>query len=356
MDAFALRTCPKHDAPLLAKADPPDCMCRDIMMHQRNLLAATEQLLRYRMTMDTRLVYFAHPLGDDVAGNLALASEWLAWLMRHEPTVCFVAPWFAYAQAWLADHPHTHGKHMTDAGAFRDRAMRDNIEQARRCRGGIVLCGHSVTNGMQQELDEVLAAWSMVEGVGLIASDLVGIASQPPSDDATKMITSGTGVLAFGRRRYARSHPPPNVLENGWAAAIVAAKTRNHELCVQALGLIIDHAGFETFVNEAPKRLGDARFWVMSHVAVMEGDSNALEYRIGLPSNVPDGSVDCAVCGMIGVDTRQIQAPGHCATGKVFPHSAPCGGWCMSMVVPAEWDGDVHGKTCKCTRTASSPS
>jgi hypothetical protein len=135
-------------------------------------------------------VYFAHPVGDDVLGNLENGAVWLEWLMLREPDVCFVAPWFAYAHAFLAG-----------IGRLpRARIMRDNVELARTCDGGIVLCGQTVSDGMR---DEMRAAPGPV-------ADLVGIGRLPPDDVSLARVLAdagATGVLGWGLRRGASLYP-----------------------------------------------------------------------------------------------------------------------------------------------------
>ncbi len=96
--------------------------------------------------MSRPLVYFAHPLGGDVDGNIKRALSWLSWLMRCEPDVAFVAPWLACVIAGADD---------SDPNA-RERGLLDAAASVSRC-DGIVLCGDRISDGMKRELG--VAQW-----------------------------------------------------------------------------------------------------------------------------------------------------------------------------------------------------
>jgi hypothetical protein len=96
------------------------------------------------------VVYFAHRVGAadraGVADNLAAARRWFALLLELWPDVALVASWLPYLDA-LDDCNPSH----------RERGTRDQRAIVRRC-DGIVLCGPTVSRGMVEELEIVLAA------------------------------------------------------------------------------------------------------------------------------------------------------------------------------------------------------
>lgn len=101
------------------------------------------------------MIYVAHHLAGDVAGNCDRAEWFLAQLMAANPDETFILPWVSYVRAGLKLFESPDGEK-----AFRDRCLRDDIEIARNCNG-IVLCGPVVSPGMQLELDAcTLVAYS----------------------------------------------------------------------------------------------------------------------------------------------------------------------------------------------------
>ncbi len=102
------------------------------------------------------VVYFAHPLGGDIAANTKDALTWLAFLMKVEPEVCFIAPWIACVIAGADDN---------DPRA-RERGLLDAEAVIPRCHG-IVLCGSRISSGMAREV-------AVARQVGLRIYSLVG--------------------------------------------------------------------------------------------------------------------------------------------------------------------------------------
>jgi hypothetical protein len=143
----------------------------------------------------TELVYFAHPLGGDIDGNVARARRWIAWLVAQESSITFLAPWLPYVDVFRELHPgaNDHGHPL------RDRFMRDNLAIASVC-DGIVLCGGRVSSGMQQELD-------VVTDQGGWVADLTSLGAEPPSrswQSTTRDRYGDTiaGALELGRYHY----------------------------------------------------------------------------------------------------------------------------------------------------------
>lgn len=95
--------------------------------------------------MRRELVYVAHPLSGDIAGNAARVRRWLRWLIDREPDVAFTCAWLPYVDV-LDDAVPEH----------RARGLRDCLVTAERVNG-IVLCGGVISSGMRQELQVVLA-------------------------------------------------------------------------------------------------------------------------------------------------------------------------------------------------------
>ncbi|MGE0547584.1 MAG: hypothetical protein AB7O24_04420 [Kofleriaceae bacterium] len=117
--------------------------------------------------MNRPIVYFAHPLGGDVDGNVKRAYQWLRWLMRSEPEVAFVAPWLACVAAGADDNnPDARERGLLDAGAV-----------IKRC-DGIVLCGDRISSGMHRELATAIQH-------GVYVTNLTGL---PQPDAATEAV------------------------------------------------------------------------------------------------------------------------------------------------------------------------
>jgi hypothetical protein len=84
--------------------------------------------------------YLAHPLGGDVAGNLARAQRWLVWLRRRFPADTFIAPWIAAVLSGEDDaDPAQREAGLVDADAVIPLLA------------GVVLCGGRVSSGMGRE-------------------------------------------------------------------------------------------------------------------------------------------------------------------------------------------------------------
>lgn len=127
---------------------------------------------------DRRVLYMAHPVGGDVAGNVRRALGWLAWLMACEPDVAFIAPWLACIAAGADDsNPRA-----------RERGMLDNLATVVRC-DGIVLVGGRISIGMQRELNVAVQRELDIDDL----TDL-GVTA-PPKPIAS--VLSRAGVLAL---------------------------------------------------------------------------------------------------------------------------------------------------------------
>lgn len=101
------------------------------------------------------LLYFAHPVSGGAAGtpaeieaavqaNLARARRWVNFLLHAMPDAAFELSWLSYIEA------------LSEGQAYRDRGLRDDEINARRC-DGIILCGGAMTRGMAREYDSVRA-------------------------------------------------------------------------------------------------------------------------------------------------------------------------------------------------------
>lgn len=111
----------------------------------------------------TRLFFMAHPVGGDVAGNLARAKRWLVYLFLHYHEIVVVAPWITDLEILP----------LGDAVAEeRERGIQRNLVTLGRC-DGIILCGGRVSAGMEREL---VAARILA----LDIIDLVYLGPEPP--------------------------------------------------------------------------------------------------------------------------------------------------------------------------------
>ena len=52
-----------------------------------------------------RVIYFAHPVSGDVAGNLKKARAWIRFLEATNPDVAIVANWITECEIWDDDVP-----------------------------------------------------------------------------------------------------------------------------------------------------------------------------------------------------------------------------------------------------------
>ena len=125
-----------------------------------------------------RCLYLAHPVAGDVPGNVAKAKRWLGFLMIQLPGVAINCPWLP----------------MIDAGNEEiDRALRDDLEMARRC-DGILLTGGRVSSGMIEERDACSEEGGEV-------FDLSFLGSEPPTSPRefdADTITSTTSPVTLG--------------------------------------------------------------------------------------------------------------------------------------------------------------
>lgn len=121
------------------------------------------------------IIYLAHPVSGDVAGNLARAQAWLNYLMLQEPTVAFETSWMSSVQVFL----NRVGPGVDDKGtAFRERCMRDNLETLKHCDGLVLVGTNDLTAGMEIE------AHAMILNGGWVA-DLRNLGPFPPPFFAT---------------------------------------------------------------------------------------------------------------------------------------------------------------------------
>lgn len=144
------------------------------------------------------MIYVAHPLAGDIAGNCDRAERWLAALMRDNPDETFCLPWVSYVRAGL----HLFGSTNPDGNKeFRDRCLRDDLRIAAEC-DGIVLCGPRVSPGMALELEAAIGWRGPAEETSSWPSYVwrfVGV--EPPTDGGSLVLRPSAG---HGHLRWAR--------------------------------------------------------------------------------------------------------------------------------------------------------
>lgn len=113
--------------------------------------------------MSRVVAYVAHPVGGDVAGNLARAKRWLRWLIRNHRDVSFVVPWLPYCEVLDDADPEQRARGMADGEAV-----------LRRC-DVIVLVGGHLSTGMEAEL-------LLAQRVGLRCINHLPLGEEPPSE------------------------------------------------------------------------------------------------------------------------------------------------------------------------------
>lgn len=86
-----------------------------------------------------RLVYIAHPVRGDVAGNLAKGRQWVRW--AYEKGVAPAAPWITGCEV-LDDANEVH----------RELGLQCDETTVARC-DEIWLCGARISQGMHRELE-----------------------------------------------------------------------------------------------------------------------------------------------------------------------------------------------------------
>lgn len=111
--------------------------------------------------MRRTVAYVAHPVGGDVAGNLARAKRWLRWLIRNHRDVAFVLSWLPYCEVLDDSDP-----------AQRARGMEDGEAVMRRC-DVIVLVGGRLSTGMEAEL-------LLAQRIGLRCINHLHLGDEPP--------------------------------------------------------------------------------------------------------------------------------------------------------------------------------
>lgn len=110
----------------------------------------------------TRPIFFvAHPVGGDVAGNLARTFRWLRWLTETHPYRIYTVPWVAEVMTFDDANPSERA-----ASIERNRAI------IGRC-DGIVLVGGRISTGMSIEL-------AAAQAHQLDVLDLTYLGEEPP--------------------------------------------------------------------------------------------------------------------------------------------------------------------------------
>lgn len=109
-----------------------------------------------------QVVYVAHPVSGNVAGNIASAEALYAWLVEMHPDVAFVMSWLVDVLTGDDLDPER-----------RERGLRDCEAIAARC-DGIVLVGPRLSTGMMRELAACRDAGGWV-------SNLTALGATPPT-------------------------------------------------------------------------------------------------------------------------------------------------------------------------------
>jgi hypothetical protein len=135
--------------------------------------------------------YMCHPVGGDVAANLARAGRWLKWLRDRCPQTVVIAPWMT---------PLLTGADDDGDPEARERGLRDCCAVVERC-DGVILCGGRVSTGMQREVDVCCE-----HGQGYVA-DLTGLGDEPPEDyddqyPTDESMTAATCPLEVGMYQW----------------------------------------------------------------------------------------------------------------------------------------------------------
>lgn len=154
--------------------------------------------------VDEGLVYFAHPIGRDLPGNIARARRWIVWLWEHNPDATIIAPWLVGVEEFARRYPDI----VDDTGhPERDRQMRHAKNVAARC-SGIVLCGGEISTGMHDELEALatrMITFERGDNGELLApmqpwvSDLTELGREPPGTWSQLL----GRPLAYGRIAWA---------------------------------------------------------------------------------------------------------------------------------------------------------
>lgn len=115
------------------------------------------------------VLYLAHPLAGDVAGNLARAMRWLAWARRAYPGVTIIAPWIAAIAAGEDDSDPA----QREAGLVDAEAVIPRLD-------GVLLVGGTISPGMERERAAAIAH-------GRAVIDFTRLGAEPPLSAATAL-------------------------------------------------------------------------------------------------------------------------------------------------------------------------
>lgn len=109
-----------------------------------------------------RIVYLAHPVSGDVAGNLARAKRWYKWIATNFD-VAIIADWIVTCEV-LDD--------SREADRALGMAMNDTLI-SHLCCDEVWLVGGRVSAGMSSE-------WALADDLDLAVKDLTFLGAEPP--------------------------------------------------------------------------------------------------------------------------------------------------------------------------------
>jgi hypothetical protein len=114
-----------------------------------------------------KVIYLAHPVSGDVAGNLAEARRWIRWIYDNVPGIAIVATWITECEVLDDGNPE-----------HRKMGLQHDVAVVGRC-DAILLVGPKFSTGMQAEL---IAA----EARGLRILTFIGYARNDATADLLK--------------------------------------------------------------------------------------------------------------------------------------------------------------------------
>lgn len=108
-----------------------------------------------------KVIYMAHPLSGDIAGNLERAKAWLRWIEEHH-NVAVVASWITECEVWDDNNPDHRA-----AGLARDLAVLVRCDE-------LWLVGPRISSGMRAEAEVAIG-----RGIPVIDMTVDGMVEPP---------------------------------------------------------------------------------------------------------------------------------------------------------------------------------